>query len=215
MREEYIVYKNVFLGKGVKIEPFCFVGKPPKNKNEGELELAIGEEGLIRAHSTIYAGSRMGNFLMTGTSVVIREDNIIGNNVSIGTSTVLEVGNRIGNNVRIHSSCFFEMTEIADDVFIGPCVVASDDPHPPCPRFRDCVGGPRIGKGVSIGANSTLLPGIKIGEFSLIGAGSVVTKDIPPGVVAAGNPAKIIKNITEIKCRKAFFKNPYEWRKKK
>ncbi len=213
MNTDFILYKNVKLGKDIKIEEYCLIGKPPKGRKEGELKLFIGDKGLIRAHSTIYAGSKIGESLITGTSVSVRENNIIGNNVTVGTLTVLEVGNKIGNNVRIHSGCFLEMAEISDDVFIGPCVVMTDDLHPPCPRFNDCVGGPKIGKGVSIGANATILPGIRIGDFSIIGAGSVVTKNVPKRVVAAGNPARVIKTINELKCIKGFFKKPYEWRK--
>lgn len=213
MKTYFILYQNVKLGKNIKIEEFCLIGKPPKGRKEGELKLSIGERGLIRAHSTIYAGSKIGRSLITGTSVTIREHNIIGNNVTVGTSAVLEVGNKIGNNVRIHSGCFLEMAEIGDDVFIGPCAVMTDDLHPPCPRFNDCVRGPKIGKGVSIGANATILPGVRIGDFSAIGAGSVVTRDVPERVVVAGNPARFIKTIAELKCMKGFFKSPYEWRK--
>lgn len=214
MKKLYMVYKNVILGKEARIEPFCLIGKPPKKRKEGELKLAIGKSCLIRVHSTIYAGSRIGDNFITGASASVREGNVIGDNVSVGTSTVLEAGNKIGNNVRIHSGCFLEMAEVGDDVFIGPRAVMIDDLHPPCPRFKECVGGARIGKGASIGANSTILPGIKIGAFALVGAGSVVTKNVPAGAVVAGNPARIIKKVEELKCVKGLFKKPYEWRGK-
>ncbi len=211
MKKPYTIYKNDKLGKKDIIEPFSFVGKPPKGKKNGELKLLLGDNSIIRSNSVIYSGSIIGKGLVTGTGVVIREDNIIKDNVSIGTLSILEIGNKIGKNVRIHSGCFMEMAEIEDDVFIGPCVVLTDDPHPPCKYYKKCVGGVKIARGVSIGANSTILPGVRIGKFSVIGAGSVVVDDIPEAVVAVGNPAKVIKRVAELKCTKGFLKRPYEW----
>ncbi len=209
-KKDYKLYSNVKLGRRVVIEPFALVGKPSQLKGKGNSGLSIGGGSLIRSGSVIYAGSNIGKNFITGSGVFIREGNLIGDNVSIGTLSILEIGNKIGNNVRIHSGCFMEMAEIGDDVFVGPCVVMIDDPHPPCKRYKDCVGGVKILKGAKIGANATLLPGIKIGEYSVVGAGSVVVKDVPDGRVVVGNPAKVIKKISDLKCFKGFFKRPYE-----
>jgi acetyltransferase-like isoleucine patch superfamily enzyme len=104
------------------------------------------------------------------------------------------------------------MVTIEDDVFIGPNVVFTDDPHPMlCPKYKECLGGVTVKRLARIGANCTLLPGVVIGENSLIGAGSVVTKNIPPNSVAAGSPAKVIKHIDELKCYPGFFEKPYLW----
>jgi acetyltransferase-like isoleucine patch superfamily enzyme len=99
-------------------------------------------------------------------------------------------------------------------VFIGPGVVFTDDPHPPCPRYKECVLGATVEKDVRIGAHSTILPGVVIRENSLVGAGSVVTKNIPKNSVVIGSPAKVLKNIRELQCAKGFFKRPYEWESK-
>ncbi len=215
MKDGYLVYRNVSLGKGFKIEPFCIIGEPPRGKKAGELPLVIGQGAIIRSFSKIYAGSKIGDYLQTGAMAFIREDNLIGDNVVIGTGSVLEFGNRIGNNVRIHSSCFMEMAQIGDGVFIGPGVIMTDDLHPPCRRFKDCVGGVRIDRGARIGAGVTLLPGVKIGKGALIGAGSVVTRAIPDNMVAVGNPAKVIKSVSKLECIKGFFEKPYLCRKDK
>jgi acetyltransferase-like isoleucine patch superfamily enzyme len=174
--------------------------------------LAIGEKSLIRPFTTIYAGTTIGNRFQTGQGTSIREDNIIGDEVSVGTNAVLEFGNRIGNRVRIHSQCFLEMVTIEDDVFIGPNVVFTDDPHPMnCPRYKECLGGATVKRLARIGANVTVLPGVVIGENALVGAGSVVTKDVPPGTVVAGNPAMVINEVSQLKCAREFFEKPYLW----
>lgn len=206
------IYPNVIVGEGTLIEPPSIIGKPPRGAKHGDLELKIGSNGQIRPFTTIYAGSEIGDYFQTGQGVSIREDNLIGNNVSIGTNSVLEFGNRIGDYSRIHSSCFLEMVTIGKYVFVGPNVVFTDDPHPMgCPHYKECKGGAVVEDYVRIGANSTILPGIKIGRNSLIGAGSVVTKDIPPDSVAAGNPAKVIKRIDQLTCPKGFYEKPYVW----
>jgi len=207
-----IIYPNVTIGEGTLIEPPSIIGKPPRGVNRGELLLRIGKNAIIRPFSTIYAGSEIGDNFQTGQGVSIREDNLIGNNVSIGTNSVLEFGNRIGDNSRIHSNCFLEMVTIGRYVFVGPNVVFTDDPHPMgCPRYKECKGGPIVGDYARIGANSTILPGIRIGRNSLIGAGSVVTEDVPENAVVVGNPARFIKRIDELKCETGFFERPYLW----
>ena len=190
----------------------CILGKPPRGAGEGELPLAIGAGAVIRPFTTIYAGSTIGDRLQTGQGASIREDNVLGDDVSIGTNAVLEFGNRLGSRVRIHSGCFLELVTIEDDVFVGPNVVFTDDPHPMgCPRYQDCKGGAVVRRLARIGANSTILPGVEIGEGSLVGAGSVVVHDVPPGAVVAGNPARVIKQVAELTCPPGWFEHPYTW----
>lgn len=207
-----VIYGNVMLGEGTIVDAPSIMGKPPRGAREGELSLKIGRSGHIRPFTTIYAGSEIGDNFQTGQGVSIREDNNIGNNVSIGTNSVLEFGNSIGDFSRIHSNCFMELVKIGKYVFVGPNVVFTDDPHPMgCPHYKECKGGAVVEDYVRIGANSTILPGVRIGRNSLVGAGSVVTKDVPPGSVVAGNPAKVIKKIEELTCPRGFFERPYNW----
>jgi len=203
--------KNVILGKNHKIAATAILGHLPREEKCPPLK--IGDNAIIRDYTVIYKGVEIGNNFQSGHHAMIREWNKIGDNVSVGTSAVLEPGNQIGNNVRIHSQCFLEKVILKDNVFIGPGTVFTDDPHPPCPKWQECVGGAVVEENVSIGANCTILPGVKIGANSLIGAGSVVVKDVPANSVAAGNPARKIKNIDELKCQKNFFGRPYDWRK--
>jgi acetyltransferase-like isoleucine patch superfamily enzyme len=143
--------------------------------------------------------------------VLIREDNLIGDGSSIGTHTVLEGRCRIGRRVRIHSQCFLEAVTVGDDVFIGPGVVFTDDPHPPCPRYVDCGQGVTVEDRAKIGGGVVLLPGVTVGAGALVGGGSVVTKDVPPGTVAVGNPARVLKRVDELRCFAGFFDRVFEW----
>lgn len=207
-----MVYDKVEIDNGADIQPPCVIGKPPRGKRDGELKLKIGKGAIIRPFTTIYAGTEIGDNFQTGQGVSIREDNIIGDNVSVGTNTVLEFGNRIGNNTRIHSSCFLEMVIIGNNVFVGPNVVFTDDPHPMlCPMYKKCKGGVTLMDLVKVGAGSVFCPGVIVGKNSLIGAGSVVTKDVPEGVVVVGNPARVIKKIEELECCLGIFERPYTW----
>lgn len=209
------IYPNVEWDSATTVlEPYVILGMPPRGAAEGEQALIIGSGGRIRSFTVIYAGSRFGARLNTGHHVMVREDNLVGDDVSIGTSSTLEYGNRIAHRVRIHSGCFLERADIGNDVFIGPNVVFTHDPHPICPRYQDCKRAATIGDFARIGANTTLLPGVKIGKNVLIGAGSVVVHDIPDDMVAAGNPAKVIKRISELTCEPGFFERPYIWLEK-
>jgi acetyltransferase-like isoleucine patch superfamily enzyme len=206
------VYPNVEIGEGATLDPPLVLGKPPRGKEPGELKLVIGAGAVIRPFTTIYAGTVLGAGVQTGQCVSIREDNVIGAGVSIGTGAILEFGNRVGDRSRIHSGCFLEMTIIEEDVFVGPRVVFTDDPHPMgCPRYKECLGGVTVRALARIGANCTLLPGVVVGRNTLVGAGSVVTRNVPDDMVVAGNPAKVIKAVADLKCVAGFFDRPYDW----
>lgn len=209
---EPIVYPNVQLGEGVVLQPGTIVGLPPRGREPGDLPTIIGPGSVIRAHTVIYAGTTLGARFNTGHGAMIREENVLGDDCSVGTYAVLEAGNRVGDRTRIHSHCFLEHVILGKGVFLAPNVVFTDDPHPICPRYTDCVLGAVVEDDVSIGGNSTILPGIRVGRGALVGAGSVVTKDVPEAVVVAGNPARVIKAVRDLVCFKGYFERPYVWR---
>jgi acetyltransferase-like isoleucine patch superfamily enzyme len=196
MSVEYIVYANVLVGKNCEIDPFVILGRAPRGKAEGELPTQIGDDAVIRSHTVIYAGNNIGRHFQCGHHVTIRESNEIGAEVSIGTSAVVEHHVKIGDGVRIHSQAFIPEYSILDNAcWIGPNVVLTNARYPRSPNVKNELRGPRIRGNAKIGANVTILPGIEIGENSLIGAGSVVTKSIPANVIAAGNPARVLREV--------------------
>ena len=194
-----IIYPEVKLGKNCTIEDFVIIGAPPRGYKIGKLETVIGNNAVIRSHTVIYAGNKIGNNFQTGNKVNIRELNKIGDRVSVGTLSVIEHHVKIGNSVRIHSQAFIpEFTVLEDECWIGPNVVITNAKYPKSPAAKTELKGPHIMKYAIIGANSTLLPSIKIGQYALVGAGSVVTKDVPDRWVVAGNPAKLINRIENL-----------------
>ena len=208
-----VIAANVELGSGTVVGEYVVLGRAPRGKRDGDLPLVIGPDSVIRPFTTIYAGTTIGARFQTGQGASIREDNVIGDDSSVGTHASLEFGNRVGSHVRIHTGCFLELVTIEDDVFLGPHVVFTDDPHPMCPAYLQCVKGATVRRRARIGANSTILPGVEIGEDALIGAGSVVrARKVPPRSVWAGNPAVQVKgDITDLACFVGIYPHAYSW----
>ena len=194
-----IIHTGVKIGENVTIEDFCIIGVPPRGTVEGELATVIGKNSVIRSNTVIYAGNQIGDNFQTGNKANIRELNTIGNNVSVGTLSVVEHHVIIEDNVRIHTQVFIpEFSTLKKDCWVGPNVVFTNAAYPKSKNVKDELVGPTIHERAIIGANSTLLPGVHIGTDSIVGAGSVVTKNVPDGHVVAGNPAKYLKNKSEL-----------------
>jgi acetyltransferase-like isoleucine patch superfamily enzyme len=193
------LYPNVKLGKGCNIGDFCIIGLPPKGKQDGELETVIGDNAVIRSHTVIYAGNRIGNNFSTGHFAMIRELNEIGDDVSIGTMANIEHHVRLEAGARVHSKAFVpEHSIIEAGAWLGPNVVITNAKFPLSAEVKERLKGAHVKRGAIIGANSTLLPGVVIGEDAVVGAGSVVTRDVEPGMVVVGSPAKAIKKRDEL-----------------
>jgi acetyltransferase-like isoleucine patch superfamily enzyme len=197
------IYPNVILPKDAEVDDFVILGKPPRGKKPGELELSFGAGCVIRSHTVIYAGNKIGAHFQTGHGALVREENIIGDDVSIGTQSVVEHHVTIGNGVRLHTRVFVpEYSVLGDNCWLGPGVMVTNARYPRSEGVKDRLIGAHIEAGAMIGASAVLLPGVRIGARALVGAGSVVTKDVAPGMVVAGNPARVINQIENIKFYK-------------
>ncbi len=129
---------------------------------------------------------------------VVFENAIIGSNCNICAHTLIENDVVVGDNVTIKSGVFlWDGTRVGDDVFIGPNATFTNDIMPRSKTYPDSFQGITVEKGASIGANATILPGVSIGRYAMIGAGSVVVHDVPDRAVVVGNPAKIIRYTSE------------------
>jgi len=127
---------------------------------------------------------------------VILEGASIGTNCNICAHTFIENKVVIGNNVTIKSGVYlWDGITIEDDVFIGPCATFANDKFPRSKQYSENFPTTIVKKNASIGANATILPGIVLGEGCLVGAGAVVTKNVPDNAVVVGNPAKVVRYI--------------------
>lgn len=188
------VYPGVRLGRNVVIEEYCVIGAP--FKGQGKAATVIGDNAVIRSHTVIYAGNKIGAGFSTGNKANVRELNVIGDNVSIGTMSVVEHHVLIEDGVRIHTQAFIpEFTILRRNSWIGPHVVITNAKYPQSPGVKKTLKGAVVGEYAKIGANATILPALTIGKNALVGAGSVVTADVKDGQIVAGNPAKFIRKI--------------------
>jgi acetyltransferase-like isoleucine patch superfamily enzyme len=193
------VFPWVRLGRDVDIGLYVIIGQPFRGMKEDEGLTEIGDQAVIRSHTVVYAGTRVGAGFQTGHGVLVREKCTIGVNVSIGSSCVVEHLVIIEDDVRVHSQAFLpEYSRLERGCWIGPNVVLTNAKYPQSPNVKSELRGPWICSGAKIGANATILPGLKVGRNALVGAGSVVTQNVPAGAVVAGNPARIIKSISEL-----------------
>ncbi|MCA9286304.1 MAG: hypothetical protein KDA22_13850 [Phycisphaerales bacterium] len=188
------IHPGVVLGEGTVVEDFAIVGAPFRGWN-GE-PTVIGPGSVIRSHTVIYAGNVIGARFQSGNKANIRELNRIGDDVSVGTLSVVEHHVAIADGVRIHTQAFVpEFTELHAGAWIGPHVVLTNARYPLAPDAKSTLKGPVVEAAARIGANSTVLPGVRIGARALVGAGSVVVRDVEPGMIVVGVPARPLRPV--------------------
>jgi acetyltransferase-like isoleucine patch superfamily enzyme len=162
--------------------------------------LVLGPNARLRSGTVIYAGSEIGGDFQTGHHVIVREGTRIGDHVSVWSNSVIDYGCVIGSRVKIHCNCYVaQFTELEEEAFLAPGVTIANDLFPGRADSASAMAGPLIGARAQIGANVTILPYVTIGEGAIVGAASVVTRDIPPGMVAYGNPASPKRPVEELR----------------
>ena len=200
------VYDDVEISDNCVIESYCEIGYS-NGREKGPLK--IGSNARIRSHSILYAGSQIGDNLVTGHHVTIRENMKIGIDFQLVTLSDLQGESIIGDYVKLHSNVHIgQVSKIGNFVWIFPFTVLTNDPHPPSDGFTK---GPEISDFAVIAVNCVIFPNVKVGKDTLVGAGCVLTKDLPDGQVAVGNPSKIVGPTSEIKL-KGTNKPAYPWR---
>jgi len=200
------IYGNALIHSGTYIGENCIIGHPQRadlmalvkgkkeiTEFEGPL-ITIGKECTIRAGSIIYSEVIVGDKCQTGHNVMIREKTTVGNSTLIGTNAIIDGNVVIGNNVSIQTGVYIPLySTIGNNVFMGPYSKLTNDKYMMRKEFK--LNGPKIEDYVSLGANSVIMPGITLKRGTIVGAGSVVTKNTEENDIVVGNPAKLLKKI--------------------
>ena len=190
-----IVHDGVRIGPRSVIGSHCIIGHQSRGSGSG---LQIGEDATIRSHSVIYGSSVIGSRFTTGHHVTIREGSSFGDDCQVGTLSDIQGECSFGKSVRLHSSVHIgQHTTVRDYVWIFPYSVVTNDPAPPSETRLGCL----IDEFAVVATGVVLLPGVRVGRGSLVGANSTVQNDVEPETVVMGTPARFVCLASDIKLR--------------
>ena len=200
-----IVYPGTVLGEGVKVLEHAVVGKQPTlsprstAKREPLPPTEIGAGTIVSTGAIVFAGSAIGERVILGDQSCVRERVTIGDDVVVGRGSLVENDTTIGAMTKIQADAYITAySTLEEHVFIAPCVVTTNDNWMGRTEKRfGNIKGPTIRRGARIGGGAILCPAIEIGEDAFVGAGAVVTKDVPPRVVVVGSPARVLRDVPE------------------
>jgi len=208
------LFRNVQLGNHVTVFPGAVVGRPPLSSGATSrvvpvselLPVFIGDHCVIGAHAVIYMNVRIGARSMICDTACVREECEIGEGSVVAMGVTINYRTRIGNRVKIMDNTHITGNMvIEDDVFISTGVTTTNDNamgrQPPAGSDW-AARGPTIRRFATIGQGACLLAGVEIGQNAIVGAGAVVTHDVPPGVVVMGVPARMVRKLTDAEVRK-------------
>ena len=190
-----VIGDSVEIGADVEIFPGAVIGREPKAPGatarpvEFAKRLRIGDGCSIGPHAIIYYDVEIGENTLIGDGASIREQCRIGSNVIISRYVTLNYNTTVGDRVKVMDLTHLtgNMT-VEDDAFVS-CLVGTVNDNQIRQGFGDHIVGPIIRKGATIGGGATLLPAVEVGENAFVGAGSVVTRDVPRDTLVTGVPA--------------------------
>jgi UDP-2-acetamido-3-amino-2,3-dideoxy-glucuronate N-acetyltransferase len=186
------------VGPGTVVEPGVHVCHVTRSGER--LPVRLGAGCIIRSGTVLYSGVTLGDRSQTGHHVMIRENVRVGRASVLGTGAVCEFGTTIGDHVMVETNAYVTANMVLEDfVFVGPGVTSTNDARMLWRRegAGQHLHGPRLRWGCRIGGGAVLLPGVEIGRQAVVGAGAVVTRDVSALTVVVGNPARVVKRLTE------------------
>ena len=198
-----VVYPGTVLGEGVKVLEHAVVGKQPSlsprstAKREPLAPAEIGEGTIVSTGAIVFAGAKVGARVILGDQSCVRERVTIGDDVVLGRGSLIENDTTVGATTKIQADAYITAySTLEDNVFIAPCVVTTNDNFMGRTEQRhERIAGPTIRRGARVGGGAILCPGVEIGEDAFVGAGAVVTRDVPARTVVVGNPARVLRDV--------------------
>ncbi len=203
--ENAVIYPGTVIGAGCQIGDNAVLGKQPvlsprsTAKREELPPLELGEGTIVSTGAIVFAGTKIGAGSIVGDQSCVRERCELGAEVVVGRGSLVENDTTIGARTKIQANAYITAySTLEEDVFIAPCVATTNDNFMGrTERRHELRKGPAIRRGARIGGAAVLLPGIEVGEEAFVGAGAVVTKDVPARAVVVGNPARQIREVPE------------------
>ena len=200
-----IVDPATVLGEGVRVLEHAVVGKQPvlsprsTASREPLPPAVLGAGTVVSTGAIVFAGARLGARVLVGDGACVRERCVIGDDVVIGRGSLVENDTTVGARTTIQAHAYVTAySTLEEDVFVAPCVVTTNDNFMGrTERRHELKKGPTIRRGARVGGGAVLCPGIEIGEEAFVGAGAVVTKDVPARKVVVGNPARVIRDVAD------------------
>jgi len=200
-----IVYPGTVLGAGVRVLENAVVGKQPTlsprstASREPLPPAVVGDGTVISTGAIVFAGTTIGERVVLGDQSCVRERVAIGDDVVVGRGSLVENDTTIGAMTKIQADAYITAySTVEEHVFIAPCVVTTNDNWMGRSEKRfGNIKGPTIRRGARIGGGAVLCPGIEVGEEAFVGAGAVVTKDVPARVVVVGSPARVLREVPD------------------
>jgi acetyltransferase-like isoleucine patch superfamily enzyme len=198
-----VVHPGTILGEGVKVLEHAIVGKQPSlsprstAKREPLPPARIGAGTIVSTGAIVFAGTTVGARVILGDQSCVRERVEIGDDVVVGRGSLIENDTTVGALTKIQANAYITAySTLEENVFVAPCVVTTnDDFMGRTDRRHELIAGPTIRRGARVGGGAVLCPGVEIGEEAFVGAGAVVTKDVPPRTVVVGNPARALREV--------------------
>jgi acetyltransferase-like isoleucine patch superfamily enzyme len=199
------VYPGTVLGEGVRVLENAVIGKQPAlgpkstATREPLAPTVIGDGTIVSTGAIVFAGAEIGGGCILGDQSCVRERVVIADDVVVGRGSLVENDTTIGSGTRIQAGAYVTAySTLEEDVFIAPCVVTTNDNFMGrTERRKELMRGPTIRRGARIGGGAIICPGLEIGEEAFVGAGAVVTKDVPPRKLVVGNPARVLREVAD------------------